>query len=144
MGVGVRERWLAGGCVVAATGAGWVLWDQLGIRALIEHLPQQYGPGQLTVAFLGAAVIWLCLHSAALVLRSRNLAPVHGAALALAAGAVAYLHWPQSDSEVGYFAVLTSAPSLWGRDVALLLFSLGAGLALPTTVALRRRPRDAG
>ena len=135
----MRERWLAVACVVAAAGAGWILWDQLGVRALIAHLPQRYGPGHLTIAFVGAAVIWLCLHAAAGALRSRALGPLHGAALALAAGSFTYLHWPVSEADVGYFAYLGPAPSHWGRDVALLLASFGAGLAVPTAVALRQQ-----
>jgi phosphotransferase system glucose/maltose/N-acetylglucosamine-specific IIC component len=137
----MRERWLAGCCVAAALAAAWVLWDQLGIRSLTEHVPQQYGPGDLILGFVGALVIWLGLHAASLAYRSRTLQAVNGAALALAVGAVAYLHWPRSEDNLAYFVRLTDTSSRWARDVALLLLSLGAGFALPTVFALRRQLR---
>lgn len=139
----VRERLAAGFCVGAAVATAWVGWDQLGIRPLTQHVPQMYGAGDLGLAFLAAVVIWLCLHAAVTVRRSRSLAAVHGAALALAMGAFAYLHWPRGEADFGYFAYLSEAePPHWGRDVTLLVGALVAGFALPTAVAVRRRRRS--
>jgi hypothetical protein len=74
--------------------------------------------------------------------QSRSLAAVHGAALALAIGTVAYLHWPRSDVGVGYFVYGTVVPSQWSRDVALLVAALVAGFALPTAFVVRRSWRQ--
>lgn len=137
----MRERMVAVGCMAAALAAAWVGWDQLGIHALTQHVPQRYGPGHVTLAFIGAVVIWLCVHAAALARRAGTLAAVHGAGLALALGSFTYLHWPQNGDDVGYFAYLTDTESHWGRDVLLLAVALVAGFALPTAVAVRRRRR---
>ena len=144
----MRDRLLASGCCVgAAVLAGRDLWQQLGIGALRQQLPQQYGTGDLVLAFCGAVVIWLCLHAATRVLRADRLEALHGAGLALALGAFAYLHWPTSPDEYGQYmsaSLISGEPPSVTRDVALLLLALGAGFALPTVVALRRQAPELG